>query len=134
MISKETSVIMNQMLRANVDKKNKTSGSGRKADIVGYDVLGKTGTAQKPSKKEKGYSKEILNVFASAFPSKKPKYVLTVLIDEPKGAPQIWKHSRREAGWNAVYIAGKIIRKIGPSLAINDLDLLNNYASHTKNN
>ena len=63
------------MLRANVDKKNKTSGSGRKADIVGYDVLGKTGTAQKPSKKEKGYSKEILNVFASAFPSKKPKYV-----------------------------------------------------------
>lgn len=133
-ISKETSVIMNQMLRANVDKKNKTSGSGRKADIVGYDVLGKTGTAQKPSKKEKGYSKEILNVFASAFPSKKPKYVLTVLIDEPKGAPQIWNHSRREAGWNAVYIAGKIIRKIGPSLAINDLDLLNNYASHTKNN
>lgn len=133
-ISKETSVIMNQMLRANVDKKNKTSGSGRKADVVGYDVLGKTGTAQKPSKKEKGYSKEILNVFASAFPSKKPKYVLTVLIDEPKGAPQIWKHSRREAGWNAVYIAGKIIRKIGPSLAINDLDLLNNYASHTKNN
>ena len=133
-ISKETSVIMNQMLRANVDKKNKTSGSGRKADIVGYDVLGKTGTAQKPSKKEKGYSKEILNVFASAFPSKKPKYVLTVLIDEPKGAPQIWKHSRREAGWNAVYIAGKIIQKIGPSLAINDLDLLNNYASHTKNN
>ena len=133
-ISKETSAIMNQMLRANVDKKNKTSGSGRKADIIGYDVLGKTGTAQKPSKKEKGYSKEILNIFASAFPSKKPKYVLTVLIDEPKGAPQIWKHSRREAGWNAVYIAGKIIKKIGPSLAINDLDLLNNYASHTKNN
>ena len=133
-ISKETSAIMNQMLRANVDKKNKTSGSGRKADISGYDVLGKTGTAQKPSKKEKGYSKEILNVFASAFPSKKPKYILTVLIDEPKGAPLIWKHSRREAGWNAVYIAGKIIQKIGPSLAINDLDLLNNYASHTKNN
>ena len=123
---------MNQMLRANVDKKNKISGSGRKADISGYDVLGKTGTAQKPSKKEKGYSKEILNVFASVIMCFNKD--MDVLIDEPKGAPLIWKHSRREAGWNAVYIAGKIIQKIGPSLAINDLDLLNNYASHTKNN
>jgi cell division protein FtsI (penicillin-binding protein 3) len=133
-ISKETSIVMNDILRANVDKKNKTEGSGRKADIYGYDVIGKTGTAQKPSKTEKGYSKEILNVFASAFPHKKPNYVLTILIDEPKGAPQIWKHSRREAGWNAVYLAGKIIQKIGPSLAINDLELMKQYASNTKNN
>ena len=133
-ISKETSLIMNDILRANVDKKNKTHGSGRFADIKGYDVIGKTGTAQKPSETEKGYSKEILNVFASAFPHKKPKYVLTVLIDEPKGAPQIWKHSRREAGWNAVYIAGRIIQKIGPSLAINDLDLRETYASNAKIN
>jgi cell division protein FtsI (penicillin-binding protein 3) len=133
-ISRETSSVMNDILRANVNKKNKTKGSGRKADIDGYDVIGKTGTAQKPSKKEKGYSKDILNVFASAFPHKKPNYVLTVLIDEPKGAPQIWKHSRREAGWNAVYLAGKIIQKIGPSLAINDLELMRQYASNTKNN
>ena len=123
-ISQQTSKLMNDMLRANVDSKNKTEGSGRKADINGYYVIGKTGTAQKPSEKEKGYSKEIVNIFASAFPYPKPKYVLTILIDEPKGAPQIWKHSRREAGWNAVYIAGKIIQKIGPSLAINDLDLV----------
>ena len=133
-ISKETSIVMNDILRANVDRKNKIEGSGRKADIYGYDVIGKTGTAQKPSKTEKGYSKEILNVFASAFPHKKPNYVLTILIDEPKGAPQIWKHSRREAGWNAVYLAGKIIQKIGPSLAINDLELMKQYASNTKNN
>ena len=123
-ISQQTSKLMNDMLRANVDSKNKTEGSGRKADINGYYVIGKTGTAQKPSEIEKGYSKEIVNIFASAFPYPKPKYVLTILIDEPKGAPQIWKHSRREAGWNAVYIAGKIIQKIGPSLAINDLDLV----------
>jgi cell division protein FtsI (penicillin-binding protein 3) len=133
-ISKKTSSIMNDILRANVNKKNKIRGSGRKADIYGYDVIGKTGTAQKPSKTKKGYSKEILNVFASAFPHKEPNYVLTVLIDEPKGAPQIWKHSRREAGWNAVYLAGKIIQKIGPSLAINDLELIKQYASNSKNN
>ena len=133
-ISQQTSKLMNDMLRANVDSKNKTEGSGRKADINGYYVIGKTGTAQKPSEIEKGYSKEIVNIFASAFPYPKPKYVLTILIDEPKGAPQIWKHSRREAGWNAVYIAGKIIQKIGPSLAINDLDLRETYASNAKIN
>ena len=72
-ISKETSQIMNNILRANVDKKNKTEGSGRNADIRGYDVIGKTGTAQKPSETEKGYSGEIVNVFTSAFPYKNPK-------------------------------------------------------------
>jgi len=133
-ISKETSLIMNDMLRANVNSKNKTEGSGRKADIKGYDVIGKTGTAQKPSENEKGYSDEILNVFTAAFPHKKPKYVLTVLMDEPKGAPQIWKHNRREAGWNAVYVAGRIIQKIGPSLAINDIDLRETHASNSKIN
>ncbi len=133
-ISKETSLIMNDMLRANVNSKNKTEGSGRKADIKGYDVIGKTGTAQKPSENEKGYSDEILNIFTAAFPHKKPKYVLTVLMDEPKGAPQIWKHNRREAGWNAVYVAGQIIQKIGPSLAINDIDLRETHASTSKIN
>jgi cell division protein FtsI (penicillin-binding protein 3) len=133
-ISKETSLIMNDMLRANVSSKNKTEGSGRKADIKGYDVIGKTGTAQKPSENEKGYSDEILNIFTAAFPHKKPKYVLTVLMDEPKGAPQIWKHNRREAGWNAVYVAGQIIQKIGPSLAINDIDLRETHASTSKIN
>jgi Cell division protein FtsI/penicillin-binding protein 2 len=69
-ISKETSLIMNDMLRANVNSKNKVEGSGRKADIKGYDVIGKTGTAQKPSENEKGYSDEILNIFTAAFPHK----------------------------------------------------------------
>jgi len=133
-ISKETSAIMNQMLRANVDKKTKHQEVGEKQILAGMMFWAKLEPHKSPQKKKKAIQKEILNVFASAFPSKKPKYILTVLIDEPKGAPLIWKHSRREAGWNAVYIAGKIIQKIGPSLAINDLDLLNNYASHTKNN
>ena len=133
-ISNETSRIMNEILRANVDRKNPTEGSGRKADIDGYDVMGKTGTAQKASEVEKGYSTEIVNVFASAFPYRNPKYVLTILIDEPKGAPQIWKHSRREAGWNAVYIAGRIIQKIGPSLAINNLEFREENGRKTKNN
>ena len=121
---------MNEILRANVDKKNKTAGSGRNADVEAYQVIGKTGTAEKPSKIEKGYSKEIVNVFASAFPEKNPRYVLSVLIDEPKGAPHIWKHNRRESGWNAVYISGKIIQNIGPTLATNDRELVRSYQNN----
>ena len=129
-LNNETSKIMNEILRANVNKKNKIAGSGRNADVEGYQVIGKTGTAEKPSRIEKGYSKEIVNVFASAFPEKKPRYVLSVLIDEPKGAPHIWKHNRRESGWNAVFIAGKIIENIGPTLATNDGELVISYQNN----
>lgn len=115
-ISTETSNIMKQILRTNVDQNYNRGGSGRKADIDGYMVIGKTGTAQKPSKIQKGYSNEILNVFTSAFFIGEKSYVLTVFLDEPKGAPKLWGHSRREAGWNAAYLNGQIIRQIGPIL------------------
>ncbi|MDB3873312.1 penicillin-binding protein 2 [Pelagibacteraceae bacterium] len=119
-MSESNSEIMREILRTNVDKKYYRGGSGRKADINGYDVMGKTGTALKPSKSQKGYSNEILNVFTSAFQVDGNYYALTVLIDEPKGSPELWGHNRRESGWNAGYLNGKIIQKIGPIL--NTLD------------
>ena len=119
-MSESNSEIMRKILRTNVDKKYYRGGSGRKADINGYDVMGKTGTALKPSKSQKGYSNEILNVFTSAFQVDGNYYALTVLIDEPKGSPELWGHNRRESGWNAGYLNGQIIQKIGPIL--NTLD------------
>ena len=119
-MSESNSEIMREILRTNVDKKYYRGGSGRKADIYGYDVMGKTGTALKPSKSQKGYSNEILNVFTSAFQVDGNYYALTVLIDEPKGSPELWGHNRRESGWNAGYLNGQIIQKIGPIL--NTLD------------
>ena len=127
-ISKENSDIIRKILRTNVDNKYVRGGSGRKADIDGYHVMGKTGTAEKPSKIGKGYSNEILNVFVSGFDVGKKSYVLTVTIDEPKGAVKLWGHNRRESGWNAGYISGQIIKKIGPilnTLKINDYAQLN---------
>lgn len=115
-ISKKNSEVMKKILRTNVDKNYVRSGSGRKADIIGYNVMGKTGTAEKPSKIDKGYSKEILNIFTSAFEIKEQLFVLTILIDEPKGSKTLWGHNRRESGWNAGYISGQIIKKIGPIL------------------
>jgi len=127
-ISKENSEIIKKILRTNVDNNYKRGGSGRKADINGYNVMGKTGTAEKPSNIGKGYSNEIMNVFVSAFDIDKNLYVLTVIMDEPKGAPKLWGHNRRESGWNAGYINGQIIKKIGPilnTLKINDYAKLN---------
>ena len=115
-ISEKNSEIMKRILRTNVDKNYVRGGSGRKADIKGYNVMGKTGTAQKPHKTAKGYSNEILNIFTSAFEVNNKFYVLTVILDEPKGSKKLWGHNRREAGWNAGYINGQIIKKIGPIL------------------
>ena len=100
-------------------------GTASLANIYGYDVGGKTGTSQKYGNKN-----ENLNTFISEFPSKEPKYTLLVMLENPQVAKNLVydykglkiKAFRNEAGWNSVYVAGKIIKKIGPILAINNKD------------
>ena len=131
-ITNETSSIINSILRKVVRNKE---GTANFADIKGYDIAGKTGTALKS---ENGvYTKKKLNTFISLFPSQNPRYVLVVILDEPKPAPEFvyelpegYKHKgemRNTSGWNAVVIAGKIIEKIGPILAINNLQAYNKF-------
>ena len=112
-------------------------GTGSFADIFGYDVGGKTGTAKNYINSEKN-----INTFISIFPSIHPKYVLLVILDDPKAAPhisynyrgQIIKNvSRNEAGWNSVYVTGKIIEKIGPILAINNKEAHNTHVVKKSN-
>ena len=115
---------VNFALRKVVSTKEGTAGF---ADVKGYDVGGKTGTAQKSINGK--YSKEKINTFVSIFPSSKPKYVLMVLLDEPKvnkdyiynyrdGSGFKYKGNfRNTAGWTTVEIAGKIIERVGPILA-----------------
>jgi len=128
-ISNKTSGAINLMLRKVVSL---NEGTANFANIEGFDVGGKTGTALKYNSSEK------LNTFVSLFPASKPKYVLLVMLDEPKPAPNFvyefppsekfpkgYKHKgemRNTSGWNAVVVAGKIIEKIGPILAINNLE------------
>ncbi len=115
---------INPILRKVVSTKEGTAGF---ADIKGYQVGGKTGTAQKT--KAGGYSKNKVNTFAAIFPTSKPKYVLIVLLDEPKPNKEYIYHYKdgsglkykgtayNTAGWTSVEVAGKIIEKIGPILA-----------------
>ena len=82
-----------------------------------------------------------LNTFISIFPSQKPRYALLVMLEDPKVAKDLIynyrglkiKASRNEAGWNSVYTAGKIIKKIGPILAIKNEDFNQNYVVEKTN-
>ena len=121
-ISEETSQKINSILRKIV-----LTGTAKLANVEGYEIGGKTGTANKTIKGI--YTNKKINTFASVFPTSNPKYVFTILFDEPqinkdyiyeyrdgsefklKGAP------RNTAGWTSVEVAGKIIDKIGPILA-----------------
>ena len=122
-LKKEVSEKINPILRKVVSTKEGTAGF---ANVFGYEVGGKTGTADKP--KFGGYSKDKINTFVSIFPTSKPKYVLLVLLDEPKPSKEYVYHYRdgrkpykgnwrNTAGWTSVEITGKIIEKIGPILA-----------------
>ena len=102
-------------------------GTAKLADIYGYDIGGKTGTANKSIKG--GYSNEKVNTFVSVFPTKKPKFILAVMLDAPKiNSDYIYNYRdgsnfklkgspRNTAGWNSVEAAGHIVEKIGPILA-----------------
>ena len=124
-ISNETSKEINSILRKVVTEKE---GTAHFADIYGYEVGGKTGTSQKYEN-----NRENLNTFISIFPSSNPKYVLLVMLENPKIATNLIYHyrgnkikgTRNEAGWNSVYVAGKIIKKIGPILAIKNKEFYN---------
>ena len=124
-ISKENSKKINKILRKIVTSEE---GTANLANINGFQIGGKTGTAQKTIKGK--YSKKKINTFASIFPISSPKYVLIVLLDEPKlSETYVYKYNDGKdrkivgtpfntAGWTSVEVAKNIIEKIGPILAI----------------
>ena len=114
---------INPILRKIVSTKE---GTASFADVKGFEIGGKTGTADQPSKG--GYSKKKINTFASVFPTSKPKFILVVMLDEPKANKEFVYHYRDDrypykgnwrntAGWTTVWVTGQIIDKIGPILA-----------------
>jgi cell division protein FtsI (penicillin-binding protein 3) len=132
-ISSKTSEEINKILRKVVTDEE---GTASFANIYGYDVGGKTGTSQKYGNKN-----ENLNTFISIFPASNPKYALLVMLENPQVAPELIynyrgikiKGTRNEAGWNSVYTAGKIIKKIGPILAIKNKEFYNKYVAKKSN-
>ncbi|MBR2299750.1 MAG: penicillin-binding protein 2 [Alphaproteobacteria bacterium] len=109
-LSEHTSKQMRPLLRNVV-----LYGSGKQAEVAGYEVGGKTGTANKADKGSYATTR-VTNSFISTFPSSDPKYALLVIIDEPQGVPET--HNLRASGWNAAPTSGKIIASIAPQLGL----------------
>lgn len=94
-----------------------TQGTASMAEVPGYAVGGKTGTADKPKANGGGYYEDkVIATFASMFPADDPKYVLIVTLDEP--VETSGDKPRRTAGWTAVPIAAEIIARVAPLLGL----------------
>ena len=106
----ETSRMMRYLMRLNVEE-----GTAGKAEVPGYRVGGKTGTAEKVVRGRYSNNK-LLTSFLGTFPADKPQYVVFAMLDEPKGIKET--HGYRTSGWNAVPTAGRIIERIAPMLGV----------------
>ncbi len=109
-VKAQTAENIRYLFRLNAEK-----GTAAKADVPGYRVGGKTGTAEKVVNGRYAADK-LLNSFIGAFPMDKPRYAIIVMLDEPKAAPGTYGFAT--AGWNTVPTAGKIIERIAPMLGI----------------
>jgi cell division protein FtsI (penicillin-binding protein 3) len=108
--SADTSYRMRSLLRLVVMK-----GTGRKADAPGYRIGGKTGTAQKLINGH--YSKTInLTSFAGVFPMDDPRYVIIVMLDEPKATKETYGFTT--AGWNVAPVVSRTVSRIAPMLGV----------------
>jgi cell division protein FtsI (penicillin-binding protein 3) len=110
-ISERTSETMRRLMRAAV-----TEGSAKGADIPGYFVGGKTGTAQKTGPRGGYLENKRIAAFVGAFPMHAPRYAIYVMVDEPK--PNARSHGFATAGWVAAPAAGMVIRSVAPILGM----------------
>ncbi len=113
-MSQKTSEQMRKLMRLVVQY-----GTAKLADVPGYVVGGKTGTAEK---NVHGHyvEKKLLSDFVAAFPMNDPKYAILTLVDEPH--PNKASHGFATAGWTVVPATGRIIQRIAPLLGVEPVD------------
>ena len=108
--TEETSYKMRSLLRLVV-----TKGTGKKADAPGYRVGGKTGTAEKLIGGRYS-SAAVVTSFAGVFPMDEPRYVIVVMLDDPKATKDTYGF--HTAGWNVAPVVSKTVSRIAPMLGV----------------
>ena len=109
-VKPETSEKLRHLFRLNV-----TGGTASNAEVIGYRVGGKTGTAEKIVGGRYSKTKNLTS-FIGAFPMDEPQYLLLVMLDEPKAIPGTYGYAT--SGWNAVPAGGQIVERIAPILGV----------------
>jgi len=115
-VSSSTAHKMRQLLRLVVEH-----GTGARADVAGYLVGGKTGTAEKAG--ARGYRRNrLLSSFVAAFPINRPRFVVFAMLDEPKGDKET--HNYATGGWTVAPVVGRVIERIGPMAGLAPVELV----------
>ena len=109
-IKPETSEKMRFLMRLNAEV-----GTAKKADVRGYYIGGKTGTAEKVVNGHYA-RKRVLTAFTAIIPADRPRYQLLIMLDEPQALKETYGFIT--SGWNAVPTAGKVIARIAPLLGV----------------
>jgi cell division protein FtsI (penicillin-binding protein 3) len=113
-VSEQTSEEMRKLMRLVV-----TEGTGKNADVPGYLVGGKTGTADKVS--GDGYAKKrVLSSFVGVFPMNDPQYMVYVIIDEPHGTKK--SSGFATAGWTAAPTVARIVARMAPLYGVKPIE------------
>jgi len=113
-VSERTSAIMRSLMRLVVE-----TGTGKNADVPGYIVGGKTGTAEKQVG-GRYKKKALITTFVGIFPANAPRYVVVAMLDEPKGIKETYGYAT--AGWTAAPVAKRIIARMAPLVGVPQQD------------
>jgi len=115
-VSESTSATMRDLMRLVV-----TRGTGTKADIPGYHVGGKTGTAEKPD--NGSYARHrLISSFVGVFPIEDPQYLVFIMMDEPKASKASFGFAT--GGWTAAPAVGRVIARVAPLLGVRRNDAI----------
>ena len=109
-IKPQTSAMMRYLMRLNAEK-----GTATKADVPGYYVGAKTGTAEKVFGGHYVKTRLMTDVMA-VLPADDPRYLVLVMLDEPQAIAET--HGFATSGWNAVPVAAKVISRVAPLLGV----------------
>ncbi len=110
-LSEQTSHNMRRLMRLVV-----TDGTGGNADVPGYDIGGKTGTAEKIGPDGRYQKKKLISSFVGAFPISDPRYIVMVTIDEPVGNKKSYGYAT--AGWVAAPAVGRVVSSMAAILGM----------------